>query len=233
MARERDVVLCSGATPREDSSFQGGDLARAWPGDRVDDELADAIRGAFYLGPLRTPGTGRRVRHRSTRRGRRAGPLARCQRPIHGDQLYRPAGGGTLSPWPRRSSPRPTATTRTAGSALSPTPRPSRGSSMPRSTRSARRRGTTWRWLLPPARVNRHRRDAGSKRRHARRVAASGRDGPSGQPGGPAGGMGPSAQPTSGSAPSSGRLGRRGPVERRYFIQRVKMTPKVYFPPDR
>ena len=34
--------------------FEGGDLARAWPGDRVDDELADAIRGAFYFGPRRT-----------------------------------------------------------------------------------------------------------------------------------------------------------------------------------
>jgi uncharacterized membrane protein len=53
LARERDVVLAVGQRPGK-FLFQGGDLARAWPGDRVDDELADAIRGAFYFGPRRT-----------------------------------------------------------------------------------------------------------------------------------------------------------------------------------
>ena len=34
--------------------LRGGDLARAWPRERVDDALADAIRGAFYFGSRRT-----------------------------------------------------------------------------------------------------------------------------------------------------------------------------------
>ena len=33
--------------------IDGGELARVWPGDRLDDELAGAIRGAFYIGPQR------------------------------------------------------------------------------------------------------------------------------------------------------------------------------------
>lgn len=53
LATERDVLL---AIPRRPGKFfiQGGELARAWPKDRVDDELADAVRSAFYFGQRRT-----------------------------------------------------------------------------------------------------------------------------------------------------------------------------------
>ncbi len=53
LAEERDVVISVGPRPGQ-FCFRGDDLARAWPGDRVDDDLAGAIRGAFYFGPRRT-----------------------------------------------------------------------------------------------------------------------------------------------------------------------------------
>ncbi len=53
LAKERDIVLSIGQRPGK-FYFKGDGLARAWPGDRVDDELADAIRGGFYFGPRRT-----------------------------------------------------------------------------------------------------------------------------------------------------------------------------------
>ena len=53
LSEEHDVVISVGQRPGE-FFFKGGELARAWPGDRVDDELADAIRGAFYFGTRRT-----------------------------------------------------------------------------------------------------------------------------------------------------------------------------------
>ncbi len=53
LAREHDVVI---GVPHRPGKFliAGGDLARVWPGDRLDDEIAERIRGAFYLGPIRT-----------------------------------------------------------------------------------------------------------------------------------------------------------------------------------
>jgi uncharacterized membrane protein len=33
---------------------EGAELARVWPADRLDDDLADSIRGAFLIGPRRT-----------------------------------------------------------------------------------------------------------------------------------------------------------------------------------
>lgn len=53
LANERDVVLSVGKRPGK-FFFRGEEIARAWPGDRADDGLADAIRGAFYFGPRRS-----------------------------------------------------------------------------------------------------------------------------------------------------------------------------------
>ena len=53
LAKEHDVVLAVIQRPGK-FFFKGGDLARAWPGDRLDDDLADAIQGSFYFGPRRT-----------------------------------------------------------------------------------------------------------------------------------------------------------------------------------
>lgn len=53
LARQHDLVI---GVPHRPGKFvvAGGDLARVWPGDRLDDEIADRVRGAFFLGPLRT-----------------------------------------------------------------------------------------------------------------------------------------------------------------------------------
>ena len=53
LAREHDLVI---SVPHRPGKFlmAGGDLARVWPGDRLDDGIADAILRAFYLGPMRT-----------------------------------------------------------------------------------------------------------------------------------------------------------------------------------
>jgi uncharacterized membrane protein len=53
VAREHDLVIHVSRRPGK-FLIAGGDLARAWPGDRVDDEVVGAIQGAFYLGPTRT-----------------------------------------------------------------------------------------------------------------------------------------------------------------------------------
>lgn len=53
LATDRDVVISVDRRPGE-FFFEGGRLARAWPRDRVDDDLADAVRGAFYFGSRRT-----------------------------------------------------------------------------------------------------------------------------------------------------------------------------------
>ncbi len=53
LANERDLVISVGQRPGK-FHFSGDNLARAWPADRVDDELADKIRGGFYFGPRRT-----------------------------------------------------------------------------------------------------------------------------------------------------------------------------------
>lgn len=53
LAGEHDVII---GVPHRPGKFlvAGGDLARVWPGDRLDDEIAERVRGAFYLGPIRT-----------------------------------------------------------------------------------------------------------------------------------------------------------------------------------
>jgi uncharacterized membrane protein len=53
LAHDRDVILSVERRPGK-FFFRGGDLARVWPGERLDEELANAIRGAFYFGSLRT-----------------------------------------------------------------------------------------------------------------------------------------------------------------------------------
>ena len=53
LAGEHDLVISVDRRPGK-FFFKGGDLARAWPGDRVDDDLAGAIRDAFYFGPRRS-----------------------------------------------------------------------------------------------------------------------------------------------------------------------------------
>ena len=189
VAREHDLVLCVSHRPGK-FLVVGGDLARAWPGERIDDDVAEAIRGAFYLGPFRTltqdiefaidqlveiavralsPGVNDPFTAINCvdRLGAALVILAAREIP----SAYRYDDGrlrvivNASTIWgdrQRRVRPDPPG--------------------------GAERRGGD----DSPARVDRHRRDAGSKRRHARRVAASGRDGPSGQPGGPAGEMGPS-----------------------------------------
>lgn len=51
-AVERDLILQINQRPGK-FVINGGEVARVWPGDRLDDDLADAIRGAFYLGAQR------------------------------------------------------------------------------------------------------------------------------------------------------------------------------------
>ncbi len=53
VACAHDLVLC---IPHRPGKFlvSGAHLARVWPGDRLDDEIAGEIRGAFYLGSIRT-----------------------------------------------------------------------------------------------------------------------------------------------------------------------------------
>ncbi len=53
LARDHDLII---GVPHRPGKFlvAGGDLARVWPGERLDDEIEEVIRGAFYLGPRRT-----------------------------------------------------------------------------------------------------------------------------------------------------------------------------------
>ncbi|MGE3819470.1 MAG: DUF2254 domain-containing protein, partial [Isosphaeraceae bacterium] len=53
LAEKHDVVIAVDQRPGQ-FFFKGGELARVWPGDRLDDALVDAIRGAFYFGHRRT-----------------------------------------------------------------------------------------------------------------------------------------------------------------------------------
>ena len=52
LAVEHDLVVRIGRRPGK-FVIDGGELARVWPGDRLDDALAAAVRGAFYIGPQR------------------------------------------------------------------------------------------------------------------------------------------------------------------------------------
>ena len=71
--------------------IEGGDLRGSGPA--TGSTTSSPTRSAGPSTSARAyPDAGRRVRHRPTRRGRGAGPLARGQRPVHGDQLRRPAG---------------------------------------------------------------------------------------------------------------------------------------------
>ena len=53
LAQEHDLIISIGQRPGK-FFFKGGDLARVWPGDRIDDEIAHTIRGAFYFGSRQT-----------------------------------------------------------------------------------------------------------------------------------------------------------------------------------
>lgn len=53
IAKEHDIVLAVRQRPGK-FFFKGGDLARAWPGDKLDDKLTESIRAAFYFGSRRT-----------------------------------------------------------------------------------------------------------------------------------------------------------------------------------
>ncbi len=53
LASERDLVLVITQRPGR-FVVEGQTLARAWPAFRVDDELFDKVRGAFYFGSRRT-----------------------------------------------------------------------------------------------------------------------------------------------------------------------------------
>jgi uncharacterized membrane protein len=53
VAAERDLVLHLGLQPG-DFVVAGGALARAWPGERVDDETAESLAEAFVVGGTRT-----------------------------------------------------------------------------------------------------------------------------------------------------------------------------------
>ena len=143
LAREHDLII---GVPHRPGKFlvAAGDLARVWPGDRLDDEVAGAIRRAFYLGPQRTLTQDvefaidqlveiavRALSPESTTRSRRSTAST--------------GSGPPLSPWPGGRSLRPAATTTTAGSASLPTRRRSGEWSTPPSTRSARPRGMTLR----------------------------------------------------------------------------------------
>ncbi len=52
LAVERDLILRVTTRPGK-FIVQGGELARVWPGDRQEDALEHAIRGAFYIGSQR------------------------------------------------------------------------------------------------------------------------------------------------------------------------------------
>ena len=53
LARKKDIVIALDQRPGK-FFFKGNDLARVWPSDRVDDDLADEINNAFYFGKRRT-----------------------------------------------------------------------------------------------------------------------------------------------------------------------------------
>ena len=53
LAVERDLIVRVSRRPGK-FVIAGGELAQVWPGDRLDNELAGAVRGAFYLGAQRT-----------------------------------------------------------------------------------------------------------------------------------------------------------------------------------
>jgi len=50
---EYDLILKVGERPGK-FFIEGGELARVWPADRVDGDVADEIREAFYFGPRRS-----------------------------------------------------------------------------------------------------------------------------------------------------------------------------------
>ena len=77
VAREHDLVI---RVPHRPGKFlmAGGDLARVWPGDRLDDEGRRCDPRGLLPRPDTHPDAGRRVRDRPTRRDRGSGPLARC-----------------------------------------------------------------------------------------------------------------------------------------------------------
>ena len=141
LARGRDLVLRIVQRPGK-FFFQGGDLAEVWPGDRVDDELAEAIRSAFYFGPRRTL-----TQDVEFAFDQLVEVAVRALSPGVNDPFTAidcvDRLGGASAPWRGGPSPRPTATIARAACGWSPTPRPSRGSSTPRSTRSARPRAAT------------------------------------------------------------------------------------------
>ena len=53
LARDNDLIISVSHRPGK-FLMAGGELVRVCPGDRLDDGVAGAIRGAFYLGSLRT-----------------------------------------------------------------------------------------------------------------------------------------------------------------------------------
>ncbi len=53
LAKEQDIILSIEERPGK-FCFQGDDLARVLPSERIDEELADKIRANFYFGPRRT-----------------------------------------------------------------------------------------------------------------------------------------------------------------------------------
>ncbi|MEO6809902.1 MAG: DUF2254 domain-containing protein [Isosphaeraceae bacterium] len=53
LANDRDLIISVVNRPGE-FIFEGSDLVRIWPGDRVDDDLNNAVLGAFYFGRQRT-----------------------------------------------------------------------------------------------------------------------------------------------------------------------------------
>lgn len=53
LAQERDIVLSIEQRPGK-FHFTGDNVVRAWPADRIDDDLAETIRKSFYFGPRRT-----------------------------------------------------------------------------------------------------------------------------------------------------------------------------------
>jgi uncharacterized membrane protein len=53
LSTERDLVLAIDRRPGK-FYFQGDDLARVWPAERVDEDVINAVRGSFYFGYRRT-----------------------------------------------------------------------------------------------------------------------------------------------------------------------------------
>ena len=53
LAKDRDLIISLQQRPGK-FFFKGNDLARIWPGEKVNEELADEIQAAFYFGPRRT-----------------------------------------------------------------------------------------------------------------------------------------------------------------------------------